>query len=245
MISRFVRTGPWTGPLVTRRRDDEGAKNGDLFCRACYYTDAVVTDPSHSDGTTSADETQAYITSVLEQVDAGDHSAVAELLEGAYAELRALAGSFFRDQRANHTLQPTALVHEAFVKLTNGKTMRWENRKHFFIVAGKVMRQVLADHAKGRLREKRGGDWQRVTLTGLAGANEGAELDAVALEAALAELDTLNRRHAQIVELRFLTGLTIDEVADVLGVSSRTVELDWRQARAWLRGRLSRGDGVV
>ena len=184
-------------------------------------------------------EPQDEISAILERVDRGERSAVAELLEGAYAELRALAGSFFNDQRNNHTLQPTALVHEAFVKLTNGKSSRWESRKHFFVVAGKVMRQVLADHARGRSRDKRGGGWQRVTLSAAMDASAESAVDAVALEEALSQLDQLNRRHAQIVELRFLAGLTIDEVADVLEVSPRTVELDWRQARAWLRGQLA------
>lgn len=180
------------------------------------------------------------ITAIIQQVDAGDRSAVGRLLEEAYAELRALAGSFFEHERPNHTLQPTALVHDAFVKLTEGKQIDWRNRRHFFVVAGKAMRQVLIDHAKSRGREKRGGGWHRVTLSGESGADESsADVDAVELEAALVELERLNPRHAQIVEMRFLAGLSIPEVAEALEVSRRTVELDWRTARAWLRTRLS------
>jgi len=163
-----------------------------------------------------------------------------QLLPVVYEQLRALAGRYLDNQPPGHTLQPTALVHEAYAKLAaSGAT--WSDREHFLALAATVMRQVLADHARGLSRQKRGGDWQRITVGGIASTDsEGRsqEIDLVALDGALRRLESLDSRQARIVELRFLAGMTVQEVAKVLGVSRRTVELDWRGARAWLRREL-------
>jgi RNA polymerase sigma-70 factor (ECF subfamily) len=160
-------------------------------------------------------------------------------MELVYAELRALAAAYARGQRPGHTLQPTALVHEAFVKLVEAPAGGWNDRAHFFAVAATAMRQVLADHARSRQARKRGGDWQRITLDGGELGQERDELDLVALDEALEELGRSDPRKLRVVELRFFGGLTAEEVARVLGVSLSTVESDWRTARAWLQIRLA------
>lgn len=160
-------------------------------------------------------------------------------MEIVYAELRALAGSYARGQRLGHTLQPTALVHEAFVKLVDPPPGGWNDRAHFFAVAATAMRQVLADHARARKAQKRGGDWERVTLDGTALGEERSELDLVALDEALDELRESSPRKHHVVELRFFGGLTAEETARALDLSLTTVESDWRAARAWLQARLA------
>jgi RNA polymerase sigma factor (TIGR02999 family) len=168
--------------------------------------------------------------------DAGAREALLRLL---YNDLRAQASRYFRAQRADHTLQPTALVHEAFMRIAGNASIAFEGRSHFLAVAAMAMRNVLADHARRRRAEKRGGrERERVTLTGL-GSDDGERvIDALDLDEALAALHREDERQAKIVELRFYGGLSVDEVAHVLGVSPRTVDLDWRMARAWLRTRL-------
>ena len=152
-----------------------------------------------------------------------------------YAELRALAGSFLNRERADHTLQPTALVHEAWIRLSAQDGSRWSNRAHFFAVAAQCMRRILIDHARRKGRHKRGGELQRVTMvTDLTPSLEPAEVDVLALDEALQRLAELDARQAQVVELRFFAGLTVEEVAQALDVSARTVAGDWRLARAWL-----------
>ncbi|MCB9866723.1 MAG: sigma-70 family RNA polymerase sigma factor [Phycisphaerales bacterium] len=183
--------------------------------------------------------TRVEVTAMLSRACAGDDAAVRALLPFVYEEMRALAGSFFRDQRAEHTLQPTALVHEAFIKLVGPADVQWKSRAHFFAVAAKAMRQVLTDHARRKGAEKRGGDLQRITLSGLATPAHEREFDLIAFNDALARLSTLDERQGQIVELRFLGGLTVDEVAEVTGLSVSTIEREWRMARAWLRRELS------
>lgn len=168
-----------------------------------------------------------------------DSAASARLMELVYDELRSLAGSYARDQRAGHTLQPTALVHEAFVKLVDAPSQGWKDREHFFAVAATAMRQVLTDHARARGSQKRGRGWDRVTLQEGLVADNGADVDLVVLDEALAELATHDPRKSRVVELRFFGGLTAEEVARVLAVSLSTVESDWRAARAWLQLRMS------
>lgn len=164
----------------------------------------------------------------------GDRSAIQRLLPLVYEELRALAGNFFRQERADHTLQPTALVHEAFVKLVGSTEIHWDDRRHFMTVAATAMRRILIDHARRKDAEKRGSGWGRVSLhPDLAEASR-AEADVLALDDVLTRLTELNPHHARIVELRFFGGLTLREVADVLEVSTATVERDWRLIRAWL-----------
>ena len=178
------------------------------------------------------------LTQVLAALTDGDESAAARLMDIVYDELRALAGGFFRGQPAGHTLQPTALVHEAFVRITDRTGLQFKDRAHFFALCATVMRGILADYARKRRAAKRGGDWDRLTLAAVETPSGGDELDVLALDEALAELSSLHDRQARIVEYRFFSGMTVEDVAQVLGVSVSTVEADWRMARAWLGVRL-------
>lgn len=185
-----------------------------------------------------ADPTRGEVTDLLSLVRAGDEAASGQLMEVVYGELRALAGHCLRGQRASHTLQPTALVHEAFLRLVHRAGAEWRDRAHFFAVCATAMRGILADHARRRRAAKRGGDWQRVTLSDVT-PQTADEVDILDLDDALLRLATINGRQARIVELRFFSGLTIEEVAYVLGVSRRTVDDDWAMARAWLSVQLT------
>ncbi len=180
-----------------------------------------------------------HVTRILSDLEAGRASAAEELLPLVYDELRALASGLFRRERAGHTLQPTALVHEAYARLVRpaagtGLAAKFDGRAHFMAVAAKAMRQILSNHARDRHRLKRGGGWRRVTLGDCAA--EGAEPDAdlIAVDHALARLADLDPRQAEVVELRFFADLTVGEIAHVLGLSVSTVEREWRMARAWL-----------
>lgn len=164
----------------------------------------------------------------------GDRSAIQRLLPLVYEELRALAGNFFREERADHTLQPTALVHEAFVKLVGATEIQWDDRRHFMTVAATAMRRILIDHARRKDAKKRGSGWGRVSLHPELAEASRAEADIIALDEVLTRLAELNPQHARIVELRFFGGLTLREVAGVLETSTATVERDWRLIRAWL-----------
>jgi len=181
-------------------------------------------------------------TLALKEIGLGDDAAAERLLPLVYAELRALAGSYFRHQRADHTLQPTALVHEAFVRLIDQTNAQWNDRSHFFAVAATAMRQILTDHARRHNADKRGGDWQKVGLDQAAAAGSDSdrdEIDIVALDEALTRLQALDARKHRIVELRFFGGLSVDDAATLMGVSKTTAESDWRAARAWLSAELS------
>ncbi len=180
-------------------------------------------------------------TLLLARVGAGDSAAAHELLPLVYEQLRAMAGSYFRGQPADHTLQPTALVHEAYLKLVHIPDGNWENRVHFCAVAATAMRQILHDRARRRRAAKRGGDAKRVPLDEMEAPSGGQPVDMVALDDALERLAALDARQARIVELRFFGGLTVEQVAHVLEVSTRTVEKDWRRTRAWLSRELSGG----
>ncbi|MGE3181774.1 MAG: sigma-70 family RNA polymerase sigma factor [Phycisphaerae bacterium] len=180
------------------------------------------------------------ITKFLDDMSRGDSSASDFLLPLVYDELRELAASFFRGRNANETLQPTALVHEAYVKLVAGATPEWANRKHFFCVAARAMRQLLTDNARRRKTEKRGGNLGRVTLHDSSAATDQMfDVDIVELDEAISRLASLDERQARIVELRFLAGLSVEETAEALDISERTVKLDWQMARAWLRRELN------
>ena len=181
----------------------------------------------------------ADVTRMLDDLAAGDRSAAGRLLPHVYEELRVLAAGFLSRQRPGHTLQPTALVHEAFVKLAGTTDPQWQSRKHFFDVAAMAMRQLLTDHARRRATEKHGGQAARITLSDMATPLvEEQDVDLLALDEALTKLSSLDARQGRIVELRYLAGLTVEETADVLGVSPRTVKLDWQMARAFLRREL-------
>lgn len=183
------------------------------------------------------------ITIILHKAVRGDASAVAALMPLVYNELRALAGSYFRSQRPEHTLQPTALVHESYMKLVGASHISWESRAHFFEIAAKAMREILADHARRKKAAKRGGGQGRITLFGLITPHtEAAQIDLVALDEALTKLAALSERQSRIVEMRFLAGLNENETAHVLGVNTRTVQRDWRVAKAFLKAELA-GNG--
>lgn len=180
------------------------------------------------------------VTHHLQSLGAGDEAAENLLLPIVYDELRRLAGGMFKDQREGHTLQPTALVHDAYLRLVAAEGQGFENRRHFFRVAAMAMRQLLVDYARRRRATKRGGGGARVVLVEDV-VGEGTlrdPLDLVALDEALAELAKLDERQARVVELRFLAGMTTEETAEALGVSVRTVGLDWKMARHWLEQQL-------
>lgn len=182
---------------------------------------------------------------MLARIECGDDSANAALLSMVYDELRALAGFYFKRQRSGHTLEPTALVHEAFIKLAGSGTTGWKDRAHFFAIAAKAMRQILADHARGKRRAKRGGSRERVTLSGLdTPVDVESQIDLIALDEALSKLNEISPRQSAVVEMRFFAGLGEEEAAHVLGVTSRTVQREWRTAKAFLRSELS-GEGLV
>ncbi len=162
----------------------------------------------------------------------------AELLPIVYDEMRGLAGKYLRSERKDHTLQPTALVHEAFLRLVDQSRVDWKGRTHFYAVGAQAMRRVLIDYARARRREKRGGDAKRVVLEEGVFPISLGDVDAIDLNDTLDLLASLDEQQAQIVELRFFAGLTVEEVADVLGVSKRKIESDWTHAKAWLRSKL-------
>jgi RNA polymerase sigma factor (TIGR02999 family) len=181
------------------------------------------------------------ITEALERLDLSDPEQAASLLTLVYEELRTLARRQMRGEREGHTLGPTALVHEAYLRLVGGGPIAVEGRAHFFRLASRAMRQVLVDSARRRGAERRGGDQQRVTLDPGMVADGPAGYDVLGLHEALERLSALDPALERLVELRFFTGLTLDEAADVLGVSRRKAAQDWAAARLWLRSELAEG----
>ncbi len=184
---------------------------------------------------------RADVTQILKRASDGDDSAINRLMPLVYDELRALAESYLKQERPDHTLQATALVHEAYLRLIDQRDVEWQNRAHFFAVAAQAIRRILVDHARGHQRAKRGGDRQRVRLDEDMSLLEGSSLDLLALDEALGRLASLHERQARIVELRFFGGLSLKDMAAFLGVSPRTVDGDWSMARAWLRRELRQG----
>ncbi len=183
------------------------------------------------------------VTQLLHDLRSGQRDAFDALLPHVLDALRAIAHRQLKNERSDHTLNTTALVHEAYLKLVGRREMDWESRAHFFAVAARAMRRVLISYARQRNAEKRGGGAIRVTLvTHLGPLTEGQEDELVALDEGLQRLEQINPRHARIVECRFFAGLTIEETAECLGVSPITVTRDWRMARAWLRHELSSSD---
>jgi RNA polymerase sigma factor (TIGR02999 family) len=182
------------------------------------------------------------ITRILLAWREGDDSALERLMPLVYDELRRLARRYMGRQRPGHTLQTTALVNEAYLRLVDANQVRWQDRAHFFAVSARLMRRVLVDFARARDNLKRGGGARRVTLDDDLAVANGEVTDVVALDDALTRLAGLDPRQAQIVELRYFGGLTEEETAEALGVSVRTVRRDWVLARAWLFRELSRED---
>lgn len=169
----------------------------------------------------------------------GDRSGqVADLLPAVYTELRQVADRLMRRERREHTLQPTALVHEAYLKLARQDRFRWHDREHFVAIAARAMRQVLVNHAESRGAQKRGSGWQRVDLDRWMVLFEERSTDVLALDEALIRLSEIDESAAEVVEVRFFGGLTMEETARVLGRSKRSIERDWAFARAWLRREL-------
>jgi len=174
------------------------------------------------------------ITRLLESLSDGDRAAAVELLPLVYDELRGLAGGLMQAQKAGHTLQPTALVHEAYLRLAGNNDRKWSDRTHFFRVAAVAMRHLLVQHARNRGRLKRGGDWRRVPLDDAVAMVEENTGDLVALDECLTRFAAFDHRAARVVELRFFGGLSVAETAETLDLSDRTVEKDWQAARLWL-----------
>jgi len=189
-----------------------------------------------------AQKPDSSVTQLLEDVRRGDASAAARLMPLVYADFRALARRHLAQERLGHTLQPTALVHEAFLKLVDQSRVNWHGRTHFFAVGAQAMRRVLVEHARARKRDKRGGGARRVVLDDGVATVQDRPADLLALDEALERLARLDERQARVVEYRFFGALEMGEIASALGVSKRTVEGDWRVARAWLHRELSKGD---
>lgn len=179
------------------------------------------------------------LTQLLIEVTGGSHAAVNLMVPAIYDELRSLAANYLRRERPDHTLQPTALVNEAYLRLVDQTRVNWQNRAHFFGVAAQIMRRILVDHARRHSADKRGHDAPRLSLDeGIDAAVErSAEL--IALDDALQELAEIDEQKSRIVELRYFGGLTIEETAEVLGVTAVTIKRHWRFTKAWLYGRLA------
>jgi RNA polymerase sigma factor (TIGR02999 family) len=183
--------------------------------------------------------TRQDVTALLRAWSQGDAEAGERLLPIVYGELRRQAARLLRRERRDHTLQPTALVHETYLRLVEQKAADWRNRTQFFAVAARAMRRILVDHARRHGARKRGGSWDRITLDESRRAWPGEpDVDVLALEDALGELATIDPAKVRLVELRFFAGLNLEETASVLGVSESTVSREWRLARAWLFRRL-------
>ncbi|HLO00212.1 MAG TPA: sigma-70 family RNA polymerase sigma factor [Pyrinomonadaceae bacterium] len=179
------------------------------------------------------------ITQLLIRWNKGDQTALEKLMPLVYEELRRLAGNYIRRERQGHTLQPTALVNEAYLRLVDQHNEHWHNRAQFYGIAAQLMRRILVDHARSKHAEKRGGSKQeRLSITSAPELSTKPDLDVLALHEALEELATVDPQQARIVELKFFGGLSIEQSAEVLGIGHATVERDWKMARAWLRRQL-------
>ena len=189
--------------------------------------------------TASGAPSDGAVTDLLRAWSQGDQGAGEALFPLVYADLRRRASRYLRGERQGHTLEPTALVHETYLRLVDQRKVTWQNRAQFFGVAAQMMRRILVDHARSRHAARRGGTWCRVDLE--EGSLAAADVDVADLETALDELSALDARQARIVEVRFFGGLTIEEAAEALGLSVKTVKNDWRLARAFLHSRIEKG----
>ena len=184
------------------------------------------------------------VTALLGEMKRGRKDALDRLIPIVYKELRRLAGYYMRDERIGHTLQPTALVHEAFLRLVDQNRADWQNRAQFMGVAAQLMRRLLVDHARGRAAAKRGAG-APVTLDDARlnqGANIGQTEEILAVDEVLARLNDLDPQQAQVVEMRYFGGLSVEETAEAMGISARTVKRDWAMAKAWLKTQLAPGE---
>jgi len=179
------------------------------------------------------------ITALLRAWTGGDVRAEEQLLPLIYADLRRRAAGYLRRERRNHTLNPTALVHETYLRLVDQREVTWQNRAHFYGIAAAMMRRILVDHARSHEAGKRGGAWRQVPLDDDLAAASAQNVDLIAVDTAVDELTTLDPRQGRVVELRFFGGLSVEETAEVLGVSPATVKREWTMAKAWLHRRLT------
>lgn len=179
-------------------------------------------------------KTQENVTKLLKDWEKGDRAALDEMLPLVYSELKRLASYYLSRENAGHTLQTTALVHEAYMRLVNQEHVNWKNRAHFLGVAAEMMRRILVNHARDRAAAKRGGGAKRVSLSMVGKGGEQPDIDVIALDQALTEFALFDTRKSRIVELKFFGGLTTEEIAEVMDISHGTVESEWKMARAWL-----------
>ncbi len=184
----------------------------------------------------------SQVAQLLEKFEPGDRHAEEQLFADVYTELRAIAAKYLHRERKSHTLQPTALVHEAYLKLVGQSRVDWQGRAHFLAAAAHAMRQILVDHARRHRAAKRGGNQHRIALDDNLVIEPHRNADLLAIEDALKKLAKLDARQARMIELRFFGGLSIAEVAKVLGTSKRSAEREWTMVRAWLRRELSGSD---
>jgi RNA polymerase sigma factor (TIGR02999 family) len=185
-------------------------------------------------------ESSSPVTKLLVRWREGDREALEELMPLVYEELRRLAHYYLQRERSDHTLQSTALVHEAYLRLAGGNVPEWQNRAHFFGIAAHIMRQILVEYARAHSAAKRGGSACKLTLDEAFALPEPRDIDIVALDEALTNLAALDAQQSRIVELRFFAGLTIEDTSEVLGISPATVKRDWTSARAWLHREIDR-----
>ena len=178
------------------------------------------------------------ISVILKDWSGGNRASGDVLLPLVYDELRKIAGRYLKKERSGHTLQPTALVHEAYMKLIDISEINWQDRAHFFAVSANVMRHILVDHARAKLADKRGGESERIALEDVVSLSNEPNLDFLAIDEALKELAKFDEQQSKIVELRFFGGLTIEETAHVVGISPATVKREWAMAKAWLHRKL-------
>jgi RNA polymerase sigma factor (TIGR02999 family) len=183
--------------------------------------------------------TPEKVTQLLQEVSGGNRAAVDELTPLVYRELKRIAGGQLKSERSGHTLQATALVHEAYLKLVEQRDVDWQGRAHFFGIAAQLMRRILLDYAKSRGRLKRGGDVHKTSLDEALVVAQGRESDLILIDRALTRLEELDQRQAKVVELRFFGGLSVEETAAVMGISAPTVKREWAMARAWLHRELA------
>jgi RNA polymerase sigma factor (TIGR02999 family) len=174
------------------------------------------------------------VTDLLLELKRGNKEAEGRLIPLVYKELRRIAGTYLRRESPQHSLQPTALVHEAYMRLTEIREIDWQNRSHFFAVSATIMRRILVDHARASQARKRGSGWDAVSLNEALLPSPERAPEILALDEALTKLELLDERQSKIVELRFFAGMSEEETGDALGISSRTVKRDWRIAKAWL-----------
>jgi len=222
----------FTASIINATFFGKNAKNILLNCNFCANILLI---------TKKMEQRPQQITQLLKEWSDGNGASLDELMPLVYEELRRQAARYLRRERANHTLQTTALIHEAYLKLVDQRKVKWQNRAHFFAIAAQAMRRILVDYARERKREKRGGAAENLPIDeAFQVASKEKNIDLVALDEALTRLAEFDERQARIVELKYFSGLDIDETAEVLGISNATVRRDWNIAKAWLKQEISK-----